>query len=211
MKLGIFQDVHANLPALKKAVEVFRAIDCKKIFHVGDLIGIGPYPKECLDFSFSIHEMEFIMGNHDYWYPYGIPKLMQGEEEAHQKWTHEQIGELYKSDVQKWPFIKEFELSNKRKITFQHYGFDEKTNWFKAHITNPNESDLDTLFEGNNSDIIFYGHNHSASDIIGHCRYVNLGSAGCFNKPEVRLGILEVSETTLKLEKFSFAYNDESI
>lgn len=208
MKIGVFQDLHANLPALKKAIEICRINDCEKIFHVGDLIGIGPYPKECLELSLSIKEMEFIMGNHDYLYPFGIPDTMSAEEKKHQEWTHEQIGNFYKTSVQKWPFIKEIELSGQRKITLQHYGIDKKTNWFKDHIAVPDESDLDRLFDGNNANIIFYGHNHMASDITGNCRYVNLGSAGCFTKAEVRIGILKISETALNLEKLSVPYDD---
>ncbi len=209
MKIGVFQDLHANLPALKKAIEIFRIYNCEKIIHVGDLIGIGPYPKECLELSFSTKEMEFIMGNHDYIYPNGIPKSMSEEEKKHQEWTHMQIGDSYKSYVQNWPFIKKIELSNNRSITFQHYGFDEKTNWFKEHIDDPDASDLDELFAGNNSDIIFYGHNHISTDINGKCRYVNLGSAGCFNKPEVRIGILEVLDIKLNVVKLSVPYDDD--
>jgi len=73
MKIGIFQDIHANLPALKKAVEIFKAQQCSKIYHVGDLIGLGPYPKEVFDFAQSIDEIEFIMGNHDHWFAFGLP------------------------------------------------------------------------------------------------------------------------------------------
>lgn len=87
MNIGIFQDLHANLPALKKALEVFRDHQCSRIYHVGDLIGIGPYPKEVIDMALSIPEMEFIMGNHDHWYTYGLPQpipdYMNGEEVAH--------------------------------------------------------------------------------------------------------------------------------
>jgi predicted phosphodiesterase len=209
MNIGVFQDVHANLPALKKAIEIFRMNDCEKIFHVGDLIGIGPYPKECLELSLSIEEMEFIMGNHDYLYPFGIPNLLSAEEKAHQEWTHLQIGNSYKAVVQKWPFVKHIELSNQRKIIFQHYGVDEKTKWFKAHIAAPNETDLDRLFDYNKADIIFYGHNHVSSDITGMCRYVNLGSAGCFSKAEVRIGILKISDDELNLEKLSVPYDDD--
>ncbi len=209
MKIGVFQDLHANLPALKKAIEIFRIYHCEKMVHVGDLIGIGPYPKECLELSLATREMEFIMGNHDYLYPFGIPKLMSDEEKKHQEWTHQQIGDSYQSYVQSWPFSKEIELGNNRSITFQHYGFDKKTNWFKEYIDNPNSSDLDELFDGYRSDIIFYGHNHLASDINGKCRYVNLGSAGCYNKPEVRIGILEVLDIELNLTKLSVPYDDD--
>ena len=61
MKIGVFQDIHANLLALEKAVEVCRAHQCAKIYHVGDLIGLGPYPKETFELANSIEEMEFIM------------------------------------------------------------------------------------------------------------------------------------------------------
>ena len=32
MKIGVFQDLHANLPALKKAIEICRINDCEKYF-----------------------------------------------------------------------------------------------------------------------------------------------------------------------------------
>lgn len=209
MKIGIFQDLHANLPALKKAIEIFTEYECTKIIHVGDLIGIGPYPKECLELALSIKEMEFIMGNHDYLYPYGIPKSISEEEKIHQEWTHRQIGDSYKNNIKLWPFVKELKLSNNRIITFQHYGIDEKTNWFKEHIENPNAADLNEMFTGINSDIIFYGHNHVASDVNGNSRYVNLGSAGCFNKAEVRIGIMDVLDIELNLLKLSVPYDDD--
>lgn len=215
MKIGIFHDIHANLPALKKAIEFFRSQQCEKIYHVGDLIGIGPYPREVVELSFSITEMNFIMGNHDYWYAFGIPKprpkLMNEEEEQHQNWTHQQIGKNYKSRMQRWKFIEKLNLPNDKSITFQHYGYDERTNWFKAHIKYPTTSDLDKMYDNDDSDMIFYGHNHLESDIQGRCRYVNLGSAGCFSKPEIRLGILEISNQNMKLSKFSIPYDDNGL
>lgn len=215
MRIGVFQDIHANLPALKKGIEVFREKQCEKIFHVGDLIGLGPHPKEVIDLSTSVLEMEFIMGNHDYWYGYGlpspIPEYMNKEEVAHHRWTHKQIGKKYKERVKKWKFIQDLKLGNGTKITFQHYGYDAKRNWFKNHIKYPTGTDLDELFKESNSAIIFYGHNHLASDITGKRRYVNLGSAGCYTKPEVRIGILDVSEKGIALEKLSIPYDDNGL
>lgn len=45
MKIGVFQDVHANLLALETALAFFNKNDCDEVIHVGDLIGIGPFPK----------------------------------------------------------------------------------------------------------------------------------------------------------------------
>jgi len=148
-----------------------------------------------------------VMGNHDYWFAYGnIPK-MDEEGTQHQKWTHRQIGEELKEVVQQWNFVEELNIQNK-KIIFQHYGIDENTSWFKEFVARDIES-LDRLFDGIDAEMIFYGHLHIASDIQGKSRYVNLGSAGCYSKPEVRLGILEVDEDKLAVEKFSLPYDDD--
>ena len=215
MRIGIFQDIHGNLPALEKGIKIFRERGCDKIYHVGDLIGIGPYPRECIELCYSIEEMEFIMGNHDYWYAFGlpnpIPEWMSMEEVNHQNWAHKKIGKGFVNNVKEWKFSINISIRNKR-ITFQHYGLNKNQNWFKPIIKNPSEPTLDKMFEGVESDIIFYGHQHQPSDIEGRkCRYVNLGSAGCNNKPEVRIGILEISNDSLNLEKTSILYEDNGL
>lgn len=213
MRIGVFQDLHANFPALKKAVEVFDTYHCDTIIHVGDLISIGPFPKETMDFAMSIPNMEFVMGNHDYWYGNGLPNVipewMSDEEVAHQKWTHQEIGPEYISKVSQWPF----EI-NKRfgefQITFQHYGLNEKKNWFRGFIKEPEAEDLDQWFDPI-FDFAFYGHNHDARDIRGRARYVNLGSAGCYSKAVVRLGILEEKDGQLVLQKIEEGYDDGNL
>jgi predicted phosphodiesterase len=212
MTIGIFQDLHANLPALRKALDIFREHQCSGIYHVGDLIGIGPYPREVMELASSIPKMAFIMGNHDYWYAYGlphpVPSYMSKEEVAHHSWTHQQLGETYRSSVQQWSWVKNLSFSNGNKIVFQHYGLNEEKNWFQALIKKPGTRDLDRMFGKTQADIIFYGHDHNASDLIGNSRYTNLGSAGCFDKAEVRIGILKVTNDHLDLEKYSIPYED---
>ncbi len=57
MKIGIFQDVHANLPAFDSALRFFAENQCSKIYHVGDLIGIGPHPNEVLRSALSMPKL----------------------------------------------------------------------------------------------------------------------------------------------------------
>lgn len=220
MKVGIFQDIHANLLALEKAIEVCRAHQCAKIYHVGDLMGFGPYPKETFELAHSIEEMEFIMGNHDHWFAFGLPASTAEEIDnnpqiiemnKHYKWTYQQIGEAHKNTVKQWPFTKEIKADNGKSIVFQHYGVDSQTNWFKDFVKKPTSTDLDELFKELDAHMIYYGHNHIASDIQGKSRYVNLGSAGSFYKPEVRVGILDLSKEELVLEKLSVHYDDTAL
>jgi predicted phosphodiesterase len=214
-RIGIFQDLHANLPAFKKALEVFNEHGCAQIYHVGDLIGIGPYPKEVFELAISIKSITFIMGNHDYWFAFGIPDpkppYMSDEELEHQQWNHSQIGNAYRMVVQKWKFVEELVIDESHKISFTHYGYDAEKNWFKSFVKNPNQENMDVLFQELDSKMIFYGHNHDPSDLTSKARYVNLGSAGCHDKPEVRLGILEISNNQWSLKRLSMPYNDNGL
>lgn len=122
MKIGIFQDVQSNFPAIKKAVSFFKTQDCDCIYHVGDLIAIGPQPKEVMDFALSIDNMKFIMGNHDYWYGFGLPdpqkSTLSDEEREHQIWVRKQIGEQHRNTVRQWKFVEKLILGKGRTISF---------------------------------------------------------------------------------------------
>lgn len=65
MKYGFFSDVHANLEALKACIIDFRAEKLDKVFFIGDAVGYGPYPDECVKLINDIAEIK-LMGNHDY-------------------------------------------------------------------------------------------------------------------------------------------------
>ena len=215
MKIGIFTDLHANLPALKKALAIFEKENCDTIVHVGDLIAIGPYPKECMDLAIRQSNMIFIMGNHDHYYSFGIPQpipsYMSEEEVAHQKWTREQVGDAYISVVQKWEFSKNITLPNGEIINFRHYGLNENESWFGTYVKEPTYENLDKLFEEVKADTIFYGHNHFASHFEKKRKFINLGSAGCWDKPVVRLGILESRTVGFSLKKMFVPYDDKGL
>lgn len=65
MKYGFFSDVHANLEALKACIIDFQTEKLDKIFFLGDAVGYGPYPNECIELINSVAEVK-LMGNHDY-------------------------------------------------------------------------------------------------------------------------------------------------
>jgi putative phosphoesterase len=215
MKVGIFQDIHANLPALSTSLQFFDEQDCDLIIHVGDLVAIGPYPREVMDLALNHEKMVFIMGNHDYWYGHGLPDplphWMSKEEVQHQRWTHQAIGNKYCSEVQTWAFRKDLELPGGKVIRFQHYALNDQLNWFHSFIKEPTINDLDQMFDHNGVDYIFYGHQHIANDQTGKARYVNLGSAGCYDRPESRVAILDASDSSVRLIKKSLKYEDEGL
>jgi putative phosphoesterase len=215
MRIGIFTDLHANLPALKKALTVFDDFECTKIVHVGDLIGIGPYPKETLALALSTPHMEFVMGNHDYWYAHGLPDplpdYMHPDEVAHQKWVHAQIGNDYYEAVQQWPFEMIMDMPNGQSLTFVHYALNDQANWFRSFIKNPSGPEIENLFQETKGDIIFYGHDHRPFDYRGTRRYLNPGSAGCFDQPILRLAIMDCTQDAVNISKLEIEYDDKGL
>lgn len=64
MKIGFVSDTHGNLPAFKKVVEHMdtQGVDIK--VHLGDIVGYGPYPNECVEMTLQNFNY-IVMGNHD--------------------------------------------------------------------------------------------------------------------------------------------------
>lgn len=64
MRIGILGDVHANLEALTAVVQALQAEGVDEWVQVGDLVGYGPQPGECIDL---VRELgcTVCLGNHD--------------------------------------------------------------------------------------------------------------------------------------------------
>lgn len=65
MKYAFFSDVHANLEALKAVILDFRTEKIDRIFFLGDAVGYGPNPNECIELIDKVSKIK-LMGNHDY-------------------------------------------------------------------------------------------------------------------------------------------------
>ena len=64
MRIGLLSDVHANLFALRAAIDRLRAEGVDTWMCAGDLVGYGPYPNECVE---TVAELDptCVAGNHD--------------------------------------------------------------------------------------------------------------------------------------------------
>ncbi len=63
MRTLIISDIHANYTALKAVLEHAAPIDC--VWCLGDLVGYGPDPNECIDAVRELPGLKCIKGNHD--------------------------------------------------------------------------------------------------------------------------------------------------
>src|SRR5262245_37989563 len=65
MKYGILGDIHANLEALEAVLEELQKQGAKKYISVGDLVGYGANPVECIKKVRSLETL-VVAGNHDF-------------------------------------------------------------------------------------------------------------------------------------------------
>lgn len=65
MKIAVFADVHANLEALLAFFDHSKRQKINFFFFLGDIVGYGPNPDECVDVLRRMENLNAVMGNHD--------------------------------------------------------------------------------------------------------------------------------------------------
>jgi len=63
--VAVITDIHANLPALEATLRRIEALDVKRVYCGGDLVGYGPHPNEVCE-VITEREIPTIYGNYDY-------------------------------------------------------------------------------------------------------------------------------------------------
>ncbi len=64
MRVAFLSDIHANLPALEAIEKDVDAQGVDAIYCLGDVLGYGPYPNECVDWARE-RATSCLTGNHD--------------------------------------------------------------------------------------------------------------------------------------------------
>ena len=112
MKLALFSDIHANLPALEAVLaDIDGRQDLDAAYHLGDLVGYAPWPDETVALVRS-HEIPGIAGNYDstvatdYEHCGCKAETPQAEELSHQsyEWTRGHVSPETKSFLGRLPF-----------------------------------------------------------------------------------------------------------
>jgi predicted phosphodiesterase len=63
MRVLVLSDIHANLTALNRVLEDASSFDA--VWCLGDLVGYGPDPNECIDRVQQLPKLTCLIGNHD--------------------------------------------------------------------------------------------------------------------------------------------------
>jgi predicted phosphodiesterase len=65
MKIALISDIHSNLEAFQAVMASFAGHDIEKVMFLGDIVGYGANPNECIDLLQGVADC-YIAGNHDY-------------------------------------------------------------------------------------------------------------------------------------------------
>jgi predicted phosphodiesterase len=63
MRILVLSDIHANYPALEAVLASAGTVDAT--WCLGDLVGYGPHPNECINRISSLSNLTCLLGNHD--------------------------------------------------------------------------------------------------------------------------------------------------
>ena len=92
MRIGIVSDIHGNLAAFETVIATLKDLTAtERIWCLGDIVGYGPYPNECIDLLRTFAHV-CLPGNHD-WGAIGRadPNLFNTEARAVLTWTADHL------------------------------------------------------------------------------------------------------------------------
>ena len=161
MKRALISDVHANLEALTEVLRDIKEQGITEIYCLGDIVGYGPDPCECLDKVMSLSQVT-ILGNHDQatlFDPDGFnPVALQAV-----YWTREQLESNNGSPSQinkRWDFLGELPRTHTEdQFLFVHGSPREPTNEYVFPEDVYNQRKMDALFSRVEK-YCFQGHTH---------------------------------------------------
>lgn len=102
MKTLVISDVHANLDALNAVLESAGEVDA--VLCLGDIVGYGPDPNECIERLSTLPNLTCIMGNHDA-AALGLIDIDTFNKEARQssRWTQKTLTSEHMAFLRKLP------------------------------------------------------------------------------------------------------------
>jgi putative phosphoesterase len=179
MRLAIISDIHSNLPALEKSLELIAEQHVDAVVCLGDLIGYGASPNECIELVRKTTP-HILLGNHDeaavdlsnteYFNP--LARIAA-------EWTHKQLTKEHADFIRHLPFTLELDG-----LQFVHSSPFEPTEWHYVLSA----ADAQFNFYYFTQPVCFLGHSHVPAIYCedGHTRQfvsgkkflINVGSVG---------------------------------
>jgi predicted phosphodiesterase len=208
MRLAIISDIHSNLEALQQALEAISEKNMDEIVCLGDIIGYGANPNECIELVRE-HATHVLLGNHDeaavdlskteYFNPYARVAA---------EWTNQELSAEHSDFINELPYTLELDGH-----FFVHSSPFEPHEWHYVI----SDADAQFNFDHFTQPICFLGHSHVPSVFCddeetielaqGKRFIINVGSIGQPRDGDRRLSLGIVDTETWSYENLRLEYD----
>ena len=158
---AVISDIHSNLAALRAVLDDIERRQIKEIFCLGDIVGYGPEPCQCLDLIID-RQIAGIMGNHDHAVFYEPTNFNTGAERA-SYWTRRTLEEEPDSEKRsrRWSFLGRLPVSIRMGRILMVHGSPRRpvNEYIFPDDIYTNSAKLLTIFEKVDH-LCFVGHTH---------------------------------------------------
>lgn len=196
MRIAVFSDIHGNLSALEVILQDISKNNIDEVICLGDVIGIGPKPKECLDLIIE-NNIKLVLGNHELYYLKGskINKSMNKGEILHHEWVKSNLKEEHHNYLKNCSLALDYKFNNKT-ISFSHFLIqDIKADdpFYSLNILKDNT--IDKISKDLINDYTFIGHEHTPFVINNQEKHlIDIGSSGCIYDNITKYTIIDISD-----------------
>ena len=214
MRYAVIADIHANLDALQVVLEDIKLQKCTHVVCLGDVVGYGADPKQCLDIIRDMN-IPVVKGNHDEYI--GVDDNPDGFNDAAAaavNWSRAQL----LPDDRKWlRDLKYFRLVANFSIV--HATLDAPQRW--GYVFEKLEAAASFTYQ--NTQVCFFGHTHVPVAFIrdtgvrggtyskfrvepGKKYFVNVGSVGQprDRNPKSAYVIYDLPQQTIEIRRLDY-------
>jgi putative phosphoesterase len=182
MRIAIFSDIHANMPALETVLADIGSRHVDTTYCLGDLVGYAPFPNEITE-RIRLEGIPTIMGNYDDGVGFERDDCGCAYREEEEKrrgdqslaWTKAHVTAENKAFLRTLKPEIRFEADGRRVLLV--HGSPRKINEYL--FEDRPISSFQRLAASSNADIIAYGHTHKPyTKLIDGVLFLNVGSVG---------------------------------
>lgn len=182
MRIAIFSDIHANLPALEAVLNHLRAEPVDAVYCLGDLVGYATFPNEVIE-RIRHEQIPTIMGNYDDGVGFERDDCGCAYREPAEKnrgdqslaWTKSHTTDDNKAFLRQLPHELRFDADAKRVLLV--HGSPRRINEYL--FEDRPVSSFQRLAASSNADVIVYGHTHKPyTKVVDSVLFLNVGSVG---------------------------------
>jgi len=200
VKRAIVSDIHGNLDALEAVLADIEAQEITQIYCLGDIIGYGPNPRECID---RVIQFDLcVLGNHDQGALFDPEGFSSGAERAI-FWTREQLervdedADQQNGNVRRWDYLCELPRTYREgSLLFVHGSARNPLNEyvFPEDVYNTRKMEkIFSLIQGH----CFQGHTHVPGVFTEDGRFASpseLGNRYLLSEPKSMINVGSVGQ-----------------